>query len=175
LEAIQGVERTWHFRHNTNKNCTGSQETALHELGKQILVNNNQIAIPDHGTITYSDPITEKQFGDIRPDVSANYDGQQIFFEINVTHAVDKEKETFFKKGKHKSVEIDLNRGLTANYDEIQKMVLTEIENKKVVYWEEGQPNETNRNNTWINVTLGVIGIIAAYKLWKWLTNKILY
>jgi len=146
LEAIQGKIRTNHFRHHTNVNCKGSQETALHEFGKQILIENSQIAIPEHGTISYSDPEEEKQFERIRPDVSAIYNGQQIFFEILVTHPVGRDKESFFIYGKHRSVEINLSGALNSTYEEIENIVLHETSKKRLIYWEKKEPVKAKIN-----------------------------
>ncbi|HEX5001541.1 MAG TPA: hypothetical protein VFW78_03520 [Bacteroidia bacterium] len=137
LEAIQGNKRKRHFRHHVNTNCVGAKETALHELGKQILVENNRINIRNHGIITYSNAIAEKRLEKYRPDVTAFYEGQPIYFEIFVSHAVDKEKAKFFSDNKIKSLEIDLSKSLTANFDEIKQMVLEKTQLQTVFYWED--------------------------------------
>jgi hypothetical protein len=159
LEAIQGEIRTKHFRHNKNTNCEGSQETALHELGKQILLDNSQITIPDKGTINYSDASAEKQLEAKRPDVTATFDGKLIYFEIYVSHAVDKDKENFFIDGKYKSLEIDLSNHLTSTFDEIKNAVLITTENKRVIYWTDEMKSEPPQNyDKW--VCAGIIGLI---------------
>jgi hypothetical protein len=135
LEAIQGEVRTKHFRHHINVNCEGSQESALHELGKQILVDNFQIAIQNRGTITYSNAIAEKRLEIIRPDVSATFEGQPIYFEIYVSHAVDSGKQNFFTDRKYKSVEINLSNCTTTSFEQIKKIVLEQTENQTVFYW----------------------------------------
>lgn len=168
LEAIQGEVRTKHFRHHTNLNCEGSQETALHELGKQILVDNYEIAIPKHGTIKYLNAVAEKRLETKRPDVSATFDGQQIFFEIFVSHAVDNGKEKFFIDKKYKSVEINLSDCTASSFEEIKKLVLYETINKKVFYWTDETLIETEKqkakqsDNSWIGQLLaGVIGFFV--------------
>ena len=64
LEAVidfKDKKRIKFFRHNLNKDCKGAQETALHELGKQILLNNSEILLPNIiGKIKYLDAIAEK-------------------------------------------------------------------------------------------------------------------
>lgn len=136
LEAVQGKIRAKHFRHHVNINCKGSQETALHELGKQILVNSQQINIPGNGIVTYSDAIAEKKYESIRPDVTATYNKQKIFFEIYVSHAIDTAKEKFYINGKYKSIEIDLQGYETSKYREIKKLVLNETKNKRLIFWD---------------------------------------
>lgn len=170
LEAIQGELRTKHFRHNKNTNCEGSQESALHELGKQILLDNSQIAIPYKGTITYSDVFPEEQLETKRPDVTATFDGKPIYFEIYVSHAVDKDKEKKFIDGKHKSVEIDLSNHLTSTFDVIRNAVLITIENKRVIYWTDETQSKTPQNyDNW--VCAGLIGLILL-GLHNFFTNK---
>lgn len=147
LEAKQGEIREKHFSHHTILNCEGSQETALHELAKQILVDNLQLNIPERGTVTYSNPVAEKMLEQFRPDVSATYDRKPIYFEIYVTHAVDSGKEKFLKLGKHRSLEIDLSTCTATSFDEIKKLVLKEINNKKVFHWlDEKQIAEQNKD-----------------------------
>ena len=90
---MQGEVRTKHFRHHININCKGAQETALHDLAKQILVDNLQIAIPAYGVISYSNPIPEIALEKRRPDVTATFDGKPIYFEIFVSHAIEEDKE----------------------------------------------------------------------------------
>ncbi|TSJ47619.1 competence protein CoiA family protein [Fluviicola chungangensis] len=139
LEARQGKVRDWHFKHHINVNCTGSQETALHELAKQILVRNTSIEVPKYGRISYSEAKAEKKLEQIRPDVSAVYNDQSIYFEVFVSNAVDEGKEKFFKLGKHRSLEIDLSDCTASTFKEIEELVLDRVDNKKVFFWEDEQ------------------------------------
>jgi len=170
LEAIQGKIKTKHFRHYTNLNCEGSQESALHELGKQILVDNYQITIPKYGIINYSNPVAEKRLETKRPDVSAIFEGQQIFFEIFVSHAVDSSKKEFFIEKKYKSVEIDLSNCKTTSFKEIKRLVLEELYNKKVFYWTDDTIIETekpNDNNQILQLILGIFAFIGLVRLFS--------
>jgi len=38
IAVVEVTKKAKHFKHHTNIDCEGSQETALHELGKQILI-----------------------------------------------------------------------------------------------------------------------------------------
>lgn len=136
LDAIQGPEREWHFRHQGGKDCLGAQETALHQLAKQILTENTTIDLPKHGTITYSDAIAEKEFLSIRPDVTAVFNGEKIYFEIAVKHFIENNKEVFLTNGQHKCVEIDLSKADPNSYDKIKDLVIKEVSNKKLIGWE---------------------------------------
>ncbi len=155
IAVVDVFKRTKHFRHHTNLTCNGSQETALHELGKQILVTNSEIVLPNAiGRISYTNPVAESRLECRRPDVSAIFDGQQIFFEIRVSHEVDSDKEKFFVEGKHKSVEIDLRGCENLSFDQIENIVLNHTKNKKVFYWQEEAAvlpqSKVSSNNDWI-------------------------
>jgi competence protein CoiA len=182
LEARQGKVRDWHFKHHVNVNCLGSQETALHELAKQILVNSFSIEIPKYGRIQYSEAFAEKKLERIRPDVSAVYNEQPIYFEVFVSHAVDAGKEKFFKQWKHRSLEIDLSGCMTTSFKEIEELILDRVDNKKVFFWEDepiiimDEPKPTpkpsiSRSNSnegsWISVILAILAIFGIYKLTK--------
>lgn len=180
LEARQGGERDWHFKHHVNINCTGSQETALHELAKQILVRSTSIEVPKYGRISYSEAVAEKKLEQIRPDVSAFYNDQPIYFEVFVSNAVDEGKKKFFKLGKHRSLEIDLSNCITSTFQEIEDLVINVIDNKIVFYWEDeavifpDEPNESPKpikSNTdsdnglgWLSAVLALLAIFGIYK-----------
>lgn len=181
LEARQGKVRDWHFKHHINVNCTGSQETALHELAKQILVRNTSIELPKYGRISYSEAKAEKKLEQIRPDVSAIYNDQPIYFEVFVSNAVDEGKEKFFKLGKHRSLEIDLSDCTTSTFKEIEELVLKAVDNKRLFYWEDEpivlpqEPNEppkssnsTSSNGSgWLSAFLAILALFGIYKLSK--------
>ena len=137
LEAVlkfKDKSRIKFFRHN-NSDCKGSPETALHELAKQILVTNTQLATKEHGVIEYMGAVAENSLEQIRPDVSATFEGKPIYFEVYVSHSVDSGKEKFFIGGKHRSLEIDLSDCTTTSFNEIKRLVLEETSNKKIFYW----------------------------------------
>lgn len=183
LEARQGGKRDWHFKHHINVNCSGSQETALHELAKQILLGNTHVEVPKYGRISYSEAVAEKKLDQIRPDVSAVYNGQPIYFEVFVSNAVDEGKKKFFKLGKHRSIEIDLSNSITSTFQEIEDLVINVIDNKTVFYWEDeavilpGELNEppksiklnTDTDNSlgWLSAILALLAIFGIYKYSK--------
>ncbi len=150
LEAVlefKDKNRIKFFRHDKNPTCEGSQETALHELGKQILVENTQIKIPKYGNVLYAEPIAEKRFENIRPDVTATFEGKNIYFEIFVSHSVDEKKDKYIKENLLRCIEIDLSPLQNATYEEIYDEVLEKLENKRVIFWdvfESIQPNNKN-------------------------------
>jgi len=135
LEAIQGKVNEWHFRHYKDTNCIGGQETAIHKLAKQIIVENSQILIPDQ-TLFYSQARQEEKFSLIIPDVTVFANGHNIYFEIAVTNPVDTSKEVFYKRGQYKSIEIDLtNISYNTSPEELKKMILYQANNKRKIFW----------------------------------------
>jgi hypothetical protein len=157
LIAVQGDIRKKHFRHDINPNCNGAQETALHQLGKQILVDNNKISIPKYGIINYLNPIAEKEFYSTRPDVTADYNELNIYFEIAVKHFVEKDKEAFFSTGQHKCVEIDLSDAEIASYEGIKYLVILETSNKKLFGWDQPQNSRRTGDNLLGKIAIGAL------------------
>ena len=146
LQAVlefQDKNRIKFFRHDANPDCEGSQETALHELAKQILLDNLYIATKEHGIISYSGAIAEKRLEQKRPDVTATHDNKPIYFEVYVSHAVDIGKEKFFVGGRHRSLEINLSNCTTSRFAEIKRLVLEETSNKKIFFWQDEQVEES--------------------------------
>lgn len=136
--AVQGEQRKreWHFRHHEETNCTGGQETAIHKFAKQIIVENNQIAIPNE-VLIYSQARQEESFLSIIPDVVVVSNNCNVFFEVTVTHGIDAFKRGVYLNGQHKSIEIDLREiAYDISPDELKKMVLHQINNKRKIYWQ---------------------------------------
>ena len=146
--AAQGDKNEWHFRHYDKTTCKGGQETALHLLAKDIIANNTQITLPFHGTVLYDNAVKEKYFQTIKPDVTANTNGQNIFFEVLVTHPVDTVKENIYKDGEHKSIEIDLKNYSFKNREDLEKEILLNCDNKRLIFWEKKVVAQTNNDNS---------------------------
>ncbi len=178
LEAIQGKTNEWHFRHYNRSNCNGGQETVIHKYAKQIIVESLQITLPKYGKIAYTEANAEKELNSIRPDVTAIYNEQKIYFEIAVKHFNEPEKNTFLINGKHKSVEIDLSTlPLISSPTLIANAVLNEITNKRIIFWEStpviNYQVQDDKDNWWTNPFV-ILGFIACSFLgYKWVTSKI--
>jgi hypothetical protein len=195
LVTVKGEARKkeWHFRHKVDSDCLGGQETVIHKLAKQIIVDNSQILIPDEN-LFYSKARQEERLNSIIPDVTVFSNGQNIYFEILVTHRVDSLKETFYKVGQYKSIEIDLsNISYHTSPEELEELVLKTAKRRKI-FWtaavEEIETIEDRKHNFdtyqinrdkeywWTNLNpLAIIGIvlIGIYLLLqipKLLTNK---
>jgi len=165
--AAQGEKNDWHFRHYKETDCAGGQETALHILAKKILTDNSKIYLPRYGEIVYENPIPEKYFKNIKPDITATINGHNLFFEILVTHPVDSDKENFFMQNECKSVEIDLKNFNFLSFENLKKEILDNIENKRVIYWEK----EERKDNFLLIILLFILGLFTAI----WLKSKMRY
>ncbi len=156
--AVQGEKNEWHFRHSVETNCIGGQETALHKLAKKIIAENSEMALPKYGIVTYNNTVQEKYFQTIIPDVTATTaDGQNIFFEVLVTHPVDKEKEIFYKTG-YKSVEINLNGYVFTTLENLENEILKVLERKQIIFWEN---EEVKQSNIWNWIIGGIIALLV--------------
>jgi hypothetical protein len=143
LVAAKGEINIDHFRHAEETDCKGGQETALHQLGKEILLAHHQINIPAHGRIVYTDQIAEKPLGAFRPDITATYKDAPIYFEIIVTNKPSFSKEYFLLSEKHRSIAIDLSKYVGSGIrSEIEQAVLEKLSNKRIIFWED-EPEQT--------------------------------
>lgn len=167
MEAIQGEKKEWHFRHHINSKCKGGLETAIHKLAKEIIVKNNKIALPHKIPLLYTEPIAEKPFEDIIPDVSAISDNKPLFIEIFVCHRCDPEKEEFYKTKQINSFEIDLSQiSYTITEKELEELILSKTDNKRYLFWNNQEVipvKDVNKNtsNTWLGiVVIFLIGLL---------------
>jgi hypothetical protein len=166
--AAQGDKNEWHFRHYDKTTCTGGQETALHMLAKNIIASNTQIILPFYKTVFYDNAVKEKYFQTIQPDVTANTSGQNLFFEVLVTHRVDINKENIYKNGEHKSVEIDLQNYLFTTREDLEKEILKNCNNKRIIFWEKNVVEEKSNDNSWILwLVLGVLAFFGLKSLFQ--------
>jgi hypothetical protein len=167
--AAQGEKNEWHFRHKYDTTCSGGQETALHQLAKEILFKNSMISLPDYGVVNYSEAKMEKGFQGIIPDVSAIVENQDIFFEVFVTHKVENEKEKFYKNGQHKSVEVDLSNFQYSTMEALEKEVLQNNENKRIIFWE---LRETKTDESLRYVLIFLLSIVGGYLIWDYFKSR---
>jgi hypothetical protein len=132
-------KKDWHFRHPPSSDITTCRNKALHDLAVQILVENTKVVISKDLSIEYDTPRKEVSFFSRRSDVTVNYLGQDVHFEVYVTHDCEEEKLEVYRNNKIKGILIDLSdpslRSATA--EEIKEKVLNSFKNKKVIYWED--------------------------------------
>lgn len=124
LIAKKGDILVHHFAHQSDAECKGAVESALHKMSKQILADRRQVRIPDaiaiYGTTKrwLSGPRTyvaemarlEPSFGGIRPDVFFEGGGVPLAIEVCVTHPVPETKRQLLTAQLFDSIEIDMSR-----------------------------------------------------------------
>ncbi len=165
--AVQGKKNEWHFRHYDESVCKGGQETALHEMAKQIIIENSAIHIPTYGHISYSNPVKEKSINSfVRPDVTVNLDDEKcLYVEILVSNPVDSEKEKFYCDHCYNCIEINLKGYEFTSKDELVKEVLFNDLNKKIIYWQKkiiNKPEETPvEDSNFLLKGLAFLGVIG--------------
>jgi len=160
MVVVKGEQRKkeWHFRHYEDTNCNGGQETVIHKLAKQIIVENSEILIPNE-KLSYSQAREEEPFLSIVPDVIVVANNENIYFEIAVTNPVNISKESFYKNGKYKSIEIDLsNISYDIRLDDLKVLVLNQESNKRKIFWAEESNNKKNSSDNYLLAILLGIG-----------------
>lgn len=188
LEAVldfQDKERKPFFRHSDNSECEGAQETALHLLGKQILLDHTRINLPKLGVINYSSPVAEQKVEIIKPDVSVISNSKPLYFEIFVSNVVNTKKEAYIKKNNLNCVEINLSQNRESSLEEIYFNVLEEVKNKRFINYitEQELANQKEQEETirkcleflkkhWIKIGLIVLSFFILCKKGKNPTNK---
>lgn len=161
LIVKDGGDRTKHFSHKSKIECIWNKESALHLLGKQILIDNSIINLPKHGKIQYWLPEEEKHLLNSlkRSDVKAYYAEQPIHFEIYVTNKVDSDKQNLYISNNEKCVEICLKTLIYSSFSEIEYAVLEQKSNKKIINWQ----NQSFKFGAELKKKIGEIIIVLAF------------
>lgn len=175
LQARKGTERDHHFKHN-NPNCQLSFETALHKAAIEIIIQNNQLAIPNWGLTDYFNSVAEEIWNKFRPDVKITTNRGQIFVEVVVTHYNTAEKTKQYLDNNIICLEIDLScEDRNINREELTTKVLLELENKTLSTIIEPKAtkvstSKTNRNDELL--IFAVAAIIGGLIYKRFLGNK---
>lgn len=108
-----GEKKEHHFAHKSNKDCPSGNETAIHLLAKEIILEEGLIpSISSKGQWEFikADSIEiEKVIEDIKPDIYAVVNGEPVAIEILVTHAVDMIKYNKIQRLDLRTIEINLS------------------------------------------------------------------
>lgn len=130
-------KRQHHFAHEANSDCLKGYQTALHILGKEIIVKEKLIPIFNEKfqfELVPADSIElEKKIGDIIPDVYAIINNKPVAIEILVTHEVDDVKYKKIEMQELTTIEIDLSKIESLDY-ELVKTELYKFDNMKLIY-----------------------------------------
>ncbi len=162
-------KKDWHFRHMVESTCTGGKDTALHDYGVQVLMENSAIWLSKSLYIEYSNPRKEASFFKKRSDVTVKYENEDVHFEVFVKHNLDQEKIDIYKSNKIKCIHIDLSAQywLTASPEVIKEAVLNQIKNKTVIYWKD-EPLQTKSDGDFFHKIIGgaiiTIGLVYFFK-----------
>ena len=140
LTARQGLEKVFHFGHQTSSSCSTGPETALHRLGKEIVATKLCLVLPEvraefngeatvihqAGPLSFDKAIQEaRHLQNVVPDLYVERDGHRLLVEIYVTHACDELKRVELKTRGIATVEIDLSRlPRNASRSEVEEAVL---------------------------------------------------
>ena len=136
------AKREHHFAHEKGILCGATDETYLHQLAKEVIIEEKAIMLPPSenrihpsGLVRFKSVENEKwdeKFG-FRPDVDAITDkGERIIIEFYVTHKISWKKRNIITSNKLHCVEIDLNY-VKIDKDEIRSFLLKESEERKWV------------------------------------------
>ncbi|UTW59528.1 hypothetical protein KFE96_04275 [Kordiimonas sp. SCSIO 12603] len=124
LVAKKGAKTTHHFAHHSTEECEGSWETALHLYAKQLLMNAQEVTIPqilikrtrradvliqDAQVYKFEGLILEKSYTHFQPDASIT-EPHQLFVEFAVTHFSEPEKIVKLKDYGVSTIEVDLSK-----------------------------------------------------------------
>lgn len=120
LVARKGRQIVHHFAHASGEGCTGGAETALHRMGKQVLLDGRQLMLPPvpysgkPGVMAGYDRVWDEiplghGAGSIKPDIIIAKGRALLMVEIAVTHRSTDEKKAWLVENARNAVEIDLS------------------------------------------------------------------
>lgn len=139
LIAKQGNIKAHHFAHASGNDSIKCSQTALHLLAKEIIAEEKRIPAFVDGTIAFVavDSVEqEKNLGDIKPDLYAEYNGKPIAIEIFVSHAIDDEKFTKIQHHRLTTFEINLSELIFETREEV-KQAIYDVKNIHPIYDEQ--------------------------------------
>lgn len=153
LYARQGEKRTHHFSHAYNHNCKGSDETLLHKMAKEVLLDVGKIMLPPSsgdfpsGLVKLHNVESEKweEQYHIKPDVVGIMgNGIPLLIEFYVSHKIDRRKRKIILNNNLNCLEIDLG---FQDYDKVslREFLINSTEDREWIAIEEPvQKTETD-------------------------------
>ena len=131
-----GRIKTHHFAHESGNDNIKCSQTALHLLAKEIIAEEKRIPAFVDGKIEFVFVETieqEKNLGDIKPDLYAEFNGSPIAVEIFVSHSVDAVKFEKIQNHKLTTFEINLSEFLFETREEV-KNAIYDLKNIRPIY-----------------------------------------
>jgi hypothetical protein len=155
--AAKGEVNKWHFRHSVESDCNGGQETALHKLAKEIICRNLNIQVTKEARIQYSNPVAEINQNEFRPDITAQYGEEKLYFEVVVHNPVNPKKANDYISNEIKTIVIDLSKYEYKTEAELEEYIIENNSNKTVLFWTKA------KQASWIEILsiFGFIGVIG--------------
>lgn len=117
LYARKGPKRAYHFSHAYNHDCKGSDETLIHQMAKEVLLEVGQIMLPlssgkfPSGLVKLHQIEAEKwdEQYHIKPDVVGIMENREpLLIEFYYSHKVERKKRKLIIENNLKCLEIDL-------------------------------------------------------------------
>ena len=134
-----GKIKVHHFAHENGNDTIKCSETSLHLLAKKIIVEEKRIPSFVNGQIRFVSVEAveeEKNLGDIKPDLYAEYNGRPVAIEIYVSHAIDEIKFKKIQNHKLTTFEVDLSKIAFEQKIDVVRTIYN-INNIKLIYDED--------------------------------------
>lgn len=155
LIAKKGEVNLHHFAHYQVENCGKGAESVLHLLGKQVLLEEQCIRLPNGSSIELltSVEVERRRLGYVADIGAVIVDtGEDIDLEIKVTHGIGTAKLAKVLANKVKMVEVDLSGLLgsgTLTKEKVRQAVLTDAPRVWVCesHFSETECKESEMNN----------------------------
>ena len=166
LVAKKGDIRKHHFAHYNFENCLGAQETAIHLLAKEILLQEKCVSLVSsattdtHNLLRFNKLSIEVRGHGLVFDAVGYGEVNDLAIEIKVTHEVDSRKREIVVNNGIRMIEIDLSEFLSCEFtrEEIKHAVINSAPRYLI---EEIQPTiQTTEDKDMINKAY-----IAGFKL----------
>lgn len=122
----KGKIKVHHFAHENGNDTIKCSETSLHLLAKKIIVEEKRIPSFVNGQIRFVSVEAveeEKNLGDIKPDLYAEYNGRPVAIEIYVSHAIDEIKFNKIQNHKLTTFQINLSQRFFGNKYEVGRAI----------------------------------------------------
>ncbi len=123
--------------------------------------------LPDFGEVHYTNAVQELSFHKFKPDVTAYINGERLFFEVFVTHKVEADKEDFYLEGKYKSVEINLQGYSFESMEALEREILENVSNKRIIYWQEVKEVKSNNSDWFYWLIFGVLAYFGLKQIYS--------
>lgn len=159
LQANKGEVYSHYFSHDPSSDssdCFGAVETAIHKMAKQIIEEEKSLLFPEYsGNVTVKDinghlqsenysvqnekylsfdsVVSEKNLGEIRPDITALYNDKPIVIEIAVTNSINTYKKSKIHSLGYLALEIKID-DRSLNKQSLKKLLLESPKNKVWIF-----------------------------------------